>query len=365
MLFAVLACVATVFGACVFSLGCSAVKSSPDIAPHLVATADEAPVRPIDGFETEALPELSDELDDERFRARVEDLYLIVTSGKKPIFAENDPVEPVYDGAIALLDRYILNKWHDEGNDYAVVHAVHDYLVTAVEYDFELYESFKDGNTAVEDSPSFRIDGVLLNKKAVCDGLARTVNFLLAIEGIDSIRVTGTYSGGMHAWNKVRLDGKWYNIDVTADSANYIGDNGAVRKQLSHGFFLLSDETLRSRVGAHSGFINDPEFSAVEDYDYFEDKMTALDGHASVVTDQAALNSLFAAIAAAKGGVGKIEIKLEFAGKANVNNVDMYEAELAEAYSKVKNAHFSLDLSRGQKPYFQYPNGVYLILVYR
>lgn len=341
--------------------------TTADLAPHLIAAGEVDPVRPIDSFESEALPAIEGELSDTQYRARVDDLYLTVTAGKRPIFADNDPVEKIYTAAITLLDRYVLNKWHDEPDGAAkIVHAIHDYLVCEVAYDFALYSDYQSGNTEVKDSPSFNIDGALIGGLAVCDGLSRTVNFLCAIEGIDSVRVTGSYAGIPHAWNKVKIGGKWYHLDVTADAANYTSGNGGYQKQLSHGFFLLSDETMRSSIGGHRGF-DIAEFSAYEDYDYFSGKMIDINGSAHLLTvkNQDALNSIFADIGAAKHAVGKIELKLSFAGKSNVNGGDMYAAELAEAYKKVKGADYVFDTDRAQKPYFQYPNGVYVILVYK
>lgn len=354
--------------AAVFALGgCGAGGRSADIAPHLIAEGETAPVRPVDSFETEALPEIDGPLTDAQYRARVDDLYITVLAGKKPIFAENDPVEPVYTAAIELLDRYILNKWHtDADGTVNIVHALHDWLVCNVDYDFALYSDYQGGNTDVADSPSFYIDGVLLGRTAVCDGLSRAMSFLCALEGIDCIRVTGSYSGVPHAWNKVKIDGKWYNVDVTADAANYTADGGGVAKQLSHGFFLLSDETMRSRVGAHSGF-DVTEFPAYDDHNYYADKMTDIGGaqHMLTVRSQSELNALFADIGAAKPAVGKIEFKLDFAGKSGVNGGDMYAAELAEAYQKAKKPDYVFDTNKAQKPYFQYPNGVYLVLIYK
>lgn len=347
--------------------GCNAGERSADIPPHLIAAGDDAPVRPIDSFETEALPDIDGELTDAQYRARVDDLYLTVTAGKKPIFVDDDPVKPVYDAAVELLDRYVLNKWHDGGDGAVnIVHALHDWLVCNVDYDFALYSDYQAGNTDVADSPSFNIDGVLLGRTAVCDGLSRAMSFLCAMEGVDSIRVTGAHSGVPHAWNKVKIDGKWYNVDVTADAANYTADSGGLSKQLSHGYFLLSDETMRSRVGAHSGF-DVTEFPAYEDYDYYADKMTDIGGASHMLTlrSQAELNAVFADIGASKRAVGKIEFKLDFAGKSNVNGGDMYAAELAEAYGKAKKPDFVFDTDKAQKPYFQYPNGVYLVLVYK
>lgn len=358
---AFLACM--LFGA--FSLvGCGAKTPTADIQPHLISTPDSSPVRPIDGFESVELSTFSGTLSDEQYRDRVDELYsIVVDDGKKPIFKSDDPVKAVYDGAINILDKYILNKWQDgsESGERSIVHTIHDYLITNVTYDFELFDSSRNDEN-LKNNPAFYIDGVFLNGRAVCDGLARAVNFLCAIEGIESMRVTGSYASGPHAWNKVKIGGKWYNIDVTADSANYTV-NGGYEKQISHGFFMLSDDSMR-RFQPQAHVFDTLDNIALEDYSYYADKTVTV-GEAvypSVISSQAMLNNLFADIYAQKRTIGKIEVQLSFPDKANINAADMYASEIAEAYRQIKDADFSI--TNSTRPYFQYPNGVYMFLIY-
>ncbi len=352
--------------------GCASMSigPSPDIEPHLIAQGDAEPVRPIDSLEGKEMSPVDGELSNEAYRERISELYtLVVEDRARPVFVQDDPVKPIYDAAVAVLDRYIRNSWHtDEKGVMYTVHSIHDYLVTYITYDFELYESFEQGQD-VGDNPAFDIDGVFMNKRAVCDGLSRAFNFLCAIEGIDSMRVTGRFAGGPHAWNKVKIDEQWYNVDVTADSANYrMGDSGYA-KQLSHGFYLLSDETIKTfNVGYpqrnHVFESSSQTTGAFYDYEYYADKSVTVGDeiYPCVITTQQMLNNLFSDISAQKGNVGKIEIQLKFPGKVNVNYADMYFDEIKEAYSKLKSSSFVI--SENQRPYFQYPNGVYLFLMY-
>lgn len=344
--------------------GCSNLFSeSPDIAPHLISSPDENPVRPIALKEEQALSSFTLPLSDEQYRDRIDELYqVVVEDGKKPILAENDPVKPVYDAAIEILNRYMLNAWQEsENGEVNKVHTVHDYLVSFVEYDNALYESYRNG-ADVGGNPAFHIDGVLLNKLAVCDGLSKAFVFLCAIEGIDAVRVTGSYMSIPHAWNKVKVDGAWYNVDVTADSVNYMVDGNALRSQISHGFFLLSDYTFKSfQLKMH---VYDSTVPCLTDYDYYADKIVSISGkpYSSVVTSQAELNAIFEAIGKSNRGVGKIELQLKFDGKININDADMYTSEINIAYARVFDADFT---TAQQRPYFQSPNGVYLFLIYK
>lgn len=349
----------TVFG--VFA--CSTSVRSPDLTAHYIAEPESDPIRPIDVAEEQAMSDFSGSLSDEQYRARIDELYsIVVDDGKKPIFRGDDPVKPVYDNAVSILDRYILNSWH-EGADGArsIVHTLHDYLVCEISYDFALFDSSRDDDT--KNDPAFYIDGVFINKRAVCDGLSRALNFLCAIEGVDCLRVTGSLGGVPHAWNKVKIDGAWYNVDVTADAANYVINNGEYGKQLSHGFFLLSDETLRT-YNPNKHVFDTLENSAINDYDYYGNKTVSVgeETYPYVISDKNMLFNIFDDISELKGAVGKIELKLNFPGKTNVNNADMYAAEIAEAYARLKDPSFSMTAT--QRPYFQYPNGVYVFLMY-
>lgn len=343
---------------------CSKTGPSPDLAAHYIAEPEQAPVRPIESREEQAMSDFSGSLTDEQYRARVDELYsIVVDDGKKPVFSDGDPVKEIYDNAVGILDRYILNSWHSDADGArSIVHTLHDYLVCEISYDFALYDSSRtDGN---KNDPAFYIDGVFLNKRAVCDGLSRAMNFMCAIEGVDCLRVTGSYAGVPHAWNKVKIDGAWYNVDVTADAANYIVDGGEYKKQLSHGYFLLSDETMRT-YHPNKHVFDTLENSAVNDYDYYSNKTVTVgeETYPYVISDKNMLFNIFDDISKLKGAVGKIELKLKFHGKTNVNNADMYTAEIAEAYARLKDATFSMTST--QRPYFQYPNGVYVFLLYK
>lgn len=370
---AVLAAVGVFMLAATFLTACSGRGDSPDLLPHLISTPDAEPVRPIDGFATYELSPCAVSLSDAQYRARVNELYsAVVDFGRKPVFIDNDPVKPVYDAAIAVLDRYVLNSWHGNADGaYRTVHTIHDYLIARVDYDFELYDAYNRGES-VEGDPAFGIDGVFLNGRAVCDGLSRAVAFLCAIEGIENMRVTGAFMGVPHAWNKVRIDGKWYNVDVTADAANYTVDGSGkddYKKQISHGYMLLGDDTYsrfspNGASGEHA-HVFERTVECDTDYDYYDALTVRIGGEsfAMTVTSQAKLNALFSAISDEKGRVGKIELKLDFEGKANVNDGDVYEAEIRAAYRKLKSPDF--DFTATQKPYFRYPNGVYVFLMYR
>lgn len=85
--------------------------------------------------------------------------------------------------------------------------------------------------------------GALMHGAAVCDGIAKAYKLLCDEAGIPCTVVTGS-SGGPHAWNVVRVEGRWAHVDVTDDLASPGG-----QRPVSRAFFGLSDqEVLRERA---------------------------------------------------------------------------------------------------------------------
>lgn len=81
--------------------------------------------------------------------------------------------------------------------------------------------------------------GAIVEGQCVCEGYAEAFQYLLEREGIHSFIVLGDgYSGGSwggHAWNYVRIDGKYYHVDLTWNDA---GDGGY------HGYFNITDSMI-------------------------------------------------------------------------------------------------------------------------
>ena len=114
-------------------------------------------------------------------------------------------------------------------SEYEIVLAFHDYLVNTVTY----RETGDRSHAAV---------GALVDGRAVCDGYVKALDLLCYLADIECLRISGIgYSGGQqeaHAWNKVEIDGQWYNVDVTWD------DPVSSTPVLRHTYFLISDDLL-------------------------------------------------------------------------------------------------------------------------
>ena len=100
--------------------------------------------------------------------------------------------------------------------------AIHDYIIKRCDYDRTVYKSFRyKGKRYVNKKKpselSFTAYGALIRKKAVCEGYAKAFTLLARRAGIPCVYVTGTTYGIPHAWNIVKVGGKYRYIDTTWD----------------------------------------------------------------------------------------------------------------------------------------------------
>lgn len=102
---------------------------------------------------------------------------------------------------------------------------LHDLLCQWVEYSDDPADGMK-----------YSAFGALVNKKAVCEGYSRAMQFLLGKMGITAVTVTGTGGGEGHMWNAVNLWGEWYHLDVTWNDTK--GD------VISREYFNLTDSAI-------------------------------------------------------------------------------------------------------------------------
>ena len=99
----------------------------------------------------------------------------------------------------------------DATDDYTKIKTIYDYVCANVTYDVEhVYdESYL---------PMFSAYAALVEGTAVCQGYATLLYRMLLMAGVDNRAIAGTFSGVGHAWNIVRLDNVYYNLDSTWDA---------------------------------------------------------------------------------------------------------------------------------------------------
>jgi hypothetical protein len=118
--------------------------------------------------------------------------------------------------------------------DYEKEKAVHDYLVVNTRYDMS--EKVPEA--------SHTPYGALINHVAVCNGYSDSFKVLLDMLGIpcDVVYGMAKLPGGVaqpHSWNRVRLDGEYYLVDVAWDDPT--PDRGS---EVSYQYLNVTDEMM-------------------------------------------------------------------------------------------------------------------------
>lgn len=124
-------------------------------------------------------------------------------------------IENYLDGAAAYSD------------DLAKETYFHDRLAGEVSYNNNTTD-YNEDSTESQSASS-----VFFYKNTVCAGYSKAMSLLLNAEGINNVAVTSS----SHAWNEVKINGRWYITDVTWDVANPV----------SHSFFNISETEMDRR----------------------------------------------------------------------------------------------------------------------
>lgn len=112
--------------------------------------------------------------------------------------------------------------------------AIHNYIVNNTVYD---YDNYVKGTLPQQ---SFTDYGVLVQGRAVCEGYSKAMFKLLNMAGVKCIVVKGTGNGESHAWNIVKINGNYTQVDATFDDP--VTSN---RKDvLSYNYFDISDSQM-------------------------------------------------------------------------------------------------------------------------
>ena len=122
---------------------------------------------------------------------------------------------------------------------------IHDYIINNVEYDNDiLNQSFNFGDTLPS---AFNVYGAICEGEAVCEGYAKTFQYLCYGVGINATQVVGTSMNVNHMWNAVRIESAWYQVDVTWDdtSSNELPYYGYYNLTTSE---IRKDHTINSTV---------------------------------------------------------------------------------------------------------------------
>lgn len=125
-------------------------------------------------------------------------------------------------------------------SEFEKVRALHDYIVDNTTYSSDTKTSRHSAYTLLKEG------------KGVCNAYGLAMSKLYDHNGIDNRFVVGDGKSkkkgtwGLHAWNKVKVDGKWYNVDTTWSFPK--AEHGLHN---AYYYFLVSDKRFNTNHRAH------------------------------------------------------------------------------------------------------------------
>lgn len=195
-----------------------------------------------------------DEIDRTVSVSSSDQLYFALKKGYRPVPVQGSNAEKLYAEM-----RRILSAINADGyDDYTKIHYIYDYMVDTVLYDYVFVDEVLDDDDAKTDCFSYGclyLEGVFgltpdgefdeTARVAICDGLSKAFLCLARIEGIEAIKIAGTVNsssgdGGAHAWNKVRIAGRWFMVDTTWGN---LLKSETGEEFLSHDYLLVRDDS--------------------------------------------------------------------------------------------------------------------------
>ncbi len=154
--------------------------------------------------------------------------YMVAYWPKYTCTAEQIPERQKFiDDTLAPIVSQLQGK-----SEFEKVVGVYSYLAEYYTYDFAY-----TGTTYYQN---------LRDRRAVCKGYADTTAYILKKLGMEVIMVLGEASDGItwdaHAWNIVKVDGKYYHLDTTWGDT----DNNDGRADVQYGYCLIPTSILKN-----------------------------------------------------------------------------------------------------------------------
>ncbi len=146
--------------------------------------------------------------------------------------------QPFYDAsstkqAIQRVENRVnacLKTVENCSSDYEKIKGIHDWLAANISYDYNHFDQ--------------SLYAALVQGSAVCAGYVSAFDYIAKKAGIETIQVSGvghstSTQSENHAWNLVKVDGTWYELDLTWNDPK----NGT---EPYRDFFLVGTETKAS-----------------------------------------------------------------------------------------------------------------------
>ena len=138
-----------------------------------------------------------------------------------------DATDKMQEDSLAKAKEISDSIIKDGMSDYEKEIAINDYLCENAAYNDKILEAISDegtidDNVVYEYPNSFTPYGILCENVGVCESYAEAFLLIAQECGLEAIIETGKMQNVNHEWNRVKLDGGWYMLDVTNNDSDMI-----------------------------------------------------------------------------------------------------------------------------------------------
>ncbi len=150
------------------------------------------------------------------------------------------------------LESLVKSLTSNINNTQTKVKIIHDWICDNISYDTELYYH---ADEKTYEQATQKYDECLKKRKALCSGYANIMTVMCRLAGIEAKGVSGwskgfAYPGYLteqtnHAWNIVKIGGKWQQIDVTWD-AGYVDYKTFIKRYTTEWLYRTPEEFIYS-----------------------------------------------------------------------------------------------------------------------
>lgn len=160
-------------------------------------------------------------------------------------------------------------------SDYDKLKYLHDYMIKTCE-------------SNIEDPLADTIYGVLINRKARCEGYAKAYSYLCNRVGIENMIIMGNTTV-YHMWNMVKLDGNWYHVDLTWDKPNI----DTYPDMILYQYFMVTDAVIENDHQIWREPVDPPRaYSTKENYFLKENRYVKSEDEFMTITESSFIDAV-------------------------------------------------------------------------
>lgn len=133
----------------------------------------------------------------------------------------------------AIIEEVIKGDAFTANDPYESIKATYDYVLSSYYYQKLAASDAETADILLERN---LLRGLTGTQGVVCDAYVMLLSKMLTAQGFENTIVMGTAYDDLHVWNKVKIDGEWYNIEPTWGDSSTSGNKEK--------YFLTSDDVL-------------------------------------------------------------------------------------------------------------------------